>query len=101
MCWLLLNHTGNNVGLLPQVMLAQQRTIIQLVELVNVLHDQAAKLVAALTRSSTSSGPGRLEEQQEQAEHQLAHERYILHIMPPRQLANASSWLVRCVAGRP
>jgi hypothetical protein len=34
-----------------QVMLAQQRTIIQLVELVNVLHDEAARLVAALTRS--------------------------------------------------
>jgi hypothetical protein len=32
-----------------QVMLAQQRTIIQLVELVNVLHGEAASLVSKLT----------------------------------------------------
>jgi hypothetical protein len=35
--------------LLLQVMLAQQRTIIQLVELVNVLHGEAASLVSKLT----------------------------------------------------
>lgn len=37
--------SGNHL----QVMLAQQRTIIQLVELVNVLHGEAASLVSKLT----------------------------------------------------
>jgi hypothetical protein len=58
-------------------MLAQQRTIIQLVELVNVLHDEAARLVAALTRSSRAPGsPSKQQlEQQEDAQQQMAQER--------------------------
>ncbi|WIA22151.1 hypothetical protein OEZ85_004487 [Tetradesmus obliquus] len=59
-----------------QVMLAQQRTIIQLVELVNVLHDEAARLVVALTRGRAPGSPSKLElEQQEDAEQQMANER--------------------------
>jgi hypothetical protein len=59
-----------------QVMLAQQRSIIQLVELVNVLHDEAARLVAALTRSRAPGSPSKHElEQQENAQQQMAHER--------------------------
>lgn len=41
--------TGVALLLWLQVMLAQQRTIIQLVELVNVLHGEAASLVSKLT----------------------------------------------------
>mgnify|MGYP001810635584 CR=1 FL=1 len=62
--------------MLLQVMLAQQRTIIQLVELVNVLHDEAARLVVALTRGRAPGSPSKLElEQQEDAEQQMANER--------------------------
>jgi hypothetical protein len=68
-----------NGSVVLQVMLAQQRTIIQLVELVNVLHDEAARLVASLTRSNRPPGsPSKHDEveQQDDAQQQMAHERY-------------------------
>jgi hypothetical protein len=51
-----------------KVMLAQHRTIIQLVELVNVLHGQAAALVSKLTGQQpvTSSQLQRQQQQQQQ-----------------------------------
>jgi hypothetical protein len=50
-----------------KVMLAQQRTIIQLVELVNVLHGEAASLVSKLTgqQAVTASELQQLGQQQE------------------------------------
>jgi hypothetical protein len=57
-------------------MLAQQRTIIQLVELVNVLHDEAARLVVALTRGRAPGSPSKHDlEQQEDTQQQMAQER--------------------------
>lgn len=46
-------------------MLAQQRTIIQLVELVNVLHGEAASLVSKLTGQHAVT-PADLQQQQQQ-----------------------------------
>jgi len=76
----------------PQVMLAQQRTIIQLVELVNVLHGEAAALVSKLTGqqaltatelqqqqqqlSDPQDTPDEASDRQMTADQQMAHERY-------------------------
>lgn len=56
--------------LLLQVMLAQQRTIIQLVELVNVLHGEAAALVSKLTGQQPLT-PTDLQQMQQQPQQPL------------------------------
>lgn len=56
-------------------MLAQQRTIIQLVELVNALHDDAAKVVASLMPHTQQGEARQVQEEQEQLEHQHQQER--------------------------
>lgn len=78
----------------PQVMLAQQRTIIQLVELVNVLHGEAAALVSKLTGQQALTATELQQHQQQQlsdpqdtpdeasdrqmtADQQMAQERFV------------------------
>jgi hypothetical protein len=62
-----------------QVMLAQQRTLIHVVEQVNEQHVQAAAAVAQLCPSPAHSPFKQAPEQQEVAEHQLAQERCVAY----------------------
>lgn len=56
-------------------MLAQQRTIIQLVELVNVLHDEAMRVVASLTPCTQDDTQQQAQEEQEAVLQQHQQER--------------------------
>lgn len=58
-----------------QVMLAQQRTIIQLVQLVNVLHDEAMRVVASLAPCSQDGPRAQAHEDQEIVLQQRQQER--------------------------
>lgn len=61
-----------------QVMLAQQRTIVQLVELVNALHEEAAKVVASLMPQQKDGWATQPQEEQAAVQQQLQQERYHL-----------------------
>jgi hypothetical protein len=70
-----------------QVMLAQQRTIIQLVELVNVLHGEAASLVSKLTGQHAVTPADLQQMQQQQMEEARTEEGCDRQLTADQQLA--------------